>query len=79
MSTASSLIQSATQAIALEVEAINHLKQRIDQRFAEACQLILNCSGRVVVVGMGTSGPMERKITATLTITYTPAFFVHPA
>src|SRR5574344_1060427 len=79
MSTASSLIQSATQAIALEVEAINHLKQRIDQRFAEACQLILNCSGRVVVVGMGKSGHIGRKIAATLASTGTPAFFVHPA
>ncbi|AKX46439.1 D-arabinose 5-phosphate isomerase [Thiopseudomonas alkaliphila] len=79
MSTASSLIQSATQAIALEVEAINHLKQRIDQRFAEACQLILNCSGRVVVVGMGKSGHIGRKIAATLASTGTPSFFVHPA
>ena len=79
MSNPASFIQSATQAIGLEIEAIEQLKQRIDETFSRACELILNCQGRVVVVGMGKSGHIGRKIAATLASTGTPAFFVHPA
>lgn len=73
------LIDSARRTIRLENEAIACLEQRIDQSFIQACQLILDCPGRVVVVGMGKSGHIARKIAATLASTGTPAFFVHPA
>ncbi|MEE9423053.1 MAG: KpsF/GutQ family sugar-phosphate isomerase [Gammaproteobacteria bacterium] len=61
-----------------ESAAINALKQRIDEDFVRACQYMLDCEGRVVVIGMGKSGHIGGKIAATLASTGTPAFFVHP-
>ncbi|HMY29186.1 MAG TPA: KpsF/GutQ family sugar-phosphate isomerase, partial [Agitococcus sp.] len=51
----------------------------INDNFQQACQLILECKGRVVVMGMGKSGHIGNKIAATLASTGTPSFFVHPA
>ena len=51
---------------------------RLDQKFVQACQFMLGCEGRVVVIGMGKSGHIAGKIAATLASTGTPAFFVHP-
>ncbi len=61
-----------------ESSAVDALKARIDDDFAHACHLMLNCEGRVVVIGMGKSGHIGSKIAATLASTGTPAFFVHP-
>ena len=61
-----------------ESEAVSALSERIDENFAQACQLILKCEGRVVVIGMGKSGHVGNKIAATLASTGTPSFFVHP-
>lgn len=72
------LARSARRVIATEATAIGSLEQRIDGAFSQACRLILACSGRVVVSGMGKSGHIARKIAATLASTGTPAFFVHP-
>lgn len=71
-------IQSGQRTIELEQQAVIDLKPRIDAAFVTACQLILNCQGRVVVTGMGKSGHIGNKIAATLASTGTPAFFVHP-
>ncbi|MDX5373649.1 MAG: KpsF/GutQ family sugar-phosphate isomerase [Pseudomonadaceae bacterium] len=79
MSQTSDLIQSAQRTIRLEAEAVNDLLARIDADFVRACEMILACKGRVVVVGMGKSGHIGNKIAATLASTGTPAFFVHPA
>jgi arabinose-5-phosphate isomerase len=79
MSQSSDLIKSARRTIQLEREAIDALLPRIDADFVRACELILACKGRVVVVGMGKSGHVGKKIAATLASTGTPAFFVHPA
>src|SRR5690554_8205084 len=79
MSQRQRLIQSALRTIRLEQQAIACLEPRIDDSFISACQMILACPGRVVVVGMGKSGHVGRKIAATLASTGTPAFFVHPA
>ncbi len=76
---ANRLILSAQRTIQLEQAAIADLVGRINDDFVRACQLILQCPGRVVVVGMGKSGHIARKIAATLASTGTPAFFVHPA
>src|SRR5574344_1969359 len=73
------LTESALRTIQLEQAAIADLASRIDDSFVRACQLILDCPGRVVVVGMGKSGHIGRKIAATLASTGTPSFFVHPA
>lgn len=78
MSQTSTPIQSAQRTIRLELEAIEALSQRINGDFTRACELILACKGRVVVVGMGKSGHIGRKIAATLASTGTAAFFVHP-
>lgn len=73
------LIDSAQRTIRLEIEAVQELLPRINADFIKACELILNCKGRVVVVGMGKSGHIGNKIAATLASTGTTAFFVHPA
>lgn len=62
----------------IETEALNALIARIDDHFAQACKLILACKGRLIVIGMGKSGHIGKKIAATLASTGTPAFFVHP-
>ena len=61
-----------------ELASVNTLKKRIDDNFAQACELMLNCEGRIVVTGMGKSGHIAGKIAATLASTGSPAFFVHP-
>lgn len=75
---ASNFQKLGRQVIDLETQAVAALAGRIDQAFAEAGRLILQCSGRVIVVGMGKSGHIGGKIAATLASTGTPAFFVHP-
>ncbi|MBK9186781.1 MAG: KpsF/GutQ family sugar-phosphate isomerase [Moraxellaceae bacterium] len=72
-------ITTGQQVIATEQAALETLKPFINQSFQQACQLILDCSSRVVVMGMGKSGHIGNKIAATLASTGTPAFFVHPA
>jgi len=71
-------IESAKRAIVIERDSISLLIDRIDEQFSKACQILLNCKGRVVVTGMGKSGHIGKKIAATLASTGTPSFFVHP-
>jgi arabinose-5-phosphate isomerase len=61
-----------------ENRAVAALAARVDDAFVRACELMLGCQGRVVVLGMGKSGHIGSKIAATLASTGTPAFFVHP-
>ena len=68
----------AKNVINIEQQAITELLQYIDDSFEKACHLMLNCQGRVIVIGMGKSGHIGGKIAATLASTGTPAFFVHP-
>ena len=69
---------SALRTIALETEAVAAMAGRIDDEFIQACQLIMQCKGRIIVTGMGKSGHIGNKIAATLASTGSPAFFVHP-
>ncbi|MCP5196914.1 MAG: KpsF/GutQ family sugar-phosphate isomerase [Gammaproteobacteria bacterium] len=69
----------ASQVLILEAQAVEQLQDRIDDRFVRACDLMLHCQGRIVVLGIGKSGHIGGKIAATLASTGTPAFFVHPA
>lgn len=71
-------ISKAIEAINTEISALALLTEQIDDRFAQACDIILACQGRVVVTGMGKSGLIGRKIAATFASTGTPAFFMHP-
>ena len=66
------------EVLSLESRAWGQLADRLDARFSRACELLLACEGRVIVVGMGKSGHIGGKIAATLASTGTPAFFVHP-
>lgn len=72
------LIDIGRRVIDIEADAIAALRARVDANFAAACQLLFECSGRVIVTGMGKSGHIGGKIAATLASTGTPAFFVHP-
>jgi arabinose-5-phosphate isomerase len=72
-------LQLATRTIEIEVQALQALAARQSADFAQAVHAMLRCQGRVVVMGMGKSGHVGRKIAATLASTGTPAFFVHPA
>ena len=69
----------ARKTFEIEAAAVLGLVSRVGPEFALAVQLMLNCRGRVVVMGMGKSGHIGRKIAATLASTGTPAMFVHPA
>ncbi|GAB1073401.1 KpsF/GutQ family sugar-phosphate isomerase [Shewanella algae] len=79
MAEAKQLRQWGRRVIDIEKQALDNLYQFVDSpEFAQACELILNCSGKVIVMGMGKSGHIGNKISATLASTGTPAFFVHP-
>ena len=73
-----SFAESAKRTIKLETQAVAELADKIDKDFEHACELLLQCEGRVVVTGMGKSGHIGNKIAATLASTGTPAFYVHP-
>ncbi|GGY94869.1 KpsF/GutQ family sugar-phosphate isomerase [Shewanella fodinae] len=67
------------KVIDIEMQALDNLYQYVDSpEFAEACEMIYRCSGKIIVMGMGKSGHIGNKISATLASTGTPAFFVHP-
>ena len=72
-------IRLAHETLEIEAAAVLGLRQRIDDSFARAVTLMLKVPGRVVVMGMGKSGHIGRKMAATLASTGTPAMFVHPA
>lgn len=75
----SQLLTIARQVIETEAGAVLALREQIGADFSRAIDIILACTGRVVVSGMGKSGHIGRKIAATLASTGAPAFFVHPA
>jgi arabinose-5-phosphate isomerase len=71
-------VQSLARAVlCTEAQAVTALADRIDDLFSTACQLCMDCRGRIVVTGMGKSGHIGNKIAATLASTGSPAFFVH--
>jgi arabinose-5-phosphate isomerase len=72
-------LQHARETFDIEAKALLGLKARLGPEFAHAVKAMLDCTGRVVVMGMGKSGHVGRKIAATLASTGTPAMFVHPA
>ncbi len=72
------MLAIARQVLEIEAEAVAGLAERLDESFARAVELLLACSGRVVVTGLGKSGLIARKIAATLNSTGTPALYLHP-
>src|SRR5688500_5131002 len=73
------LIEMGREALRIEARAVAALVDRLGDDFGKACHMLLACTGRVVVSGMGKSGHVGGKIAATLASTGTPAFFLHPA
>ncbi|MCX7120393.1 MAG: KpsF/GutQ family sugar-phosphate isomerase [Gammaproteobacteria bacterium] len=73
------LCRLARQVIDIEAQAVAGLGKHIGETYASACRLLLNCKGRVILIGMGKSGHIARKIAATLASTGTASYFVHPA
>jgi arabinose-5-phosphate isomerase len=72
-------INSAREVLRIESEAVAKLSQRVGRDFARAVELILQCTGRVIITGIGKSGIVGKKIAATLTSTGTSTIFLHPA
>lgn len=72
------MIELGRAVIETEAAAVSALISRLDEGFAQACHYLLNCQGRIVVIGMGKSGHIGNKLAATLASTGSPAFFVHP-
>lgn len=73
------MLKHAQDVLRMEAEAILELVPRVDANFAAAISLILECSGRTVITGMGKSGIIGRKMAATFASTGTPSFYLHPA
>lgn len=76
------LLQQGQRVVSIEAQAVQALSERIDQHFVSACRYLLQCiqtKGRIVIMGMGKSGHIGRKMAATFSSTGSPAIFVHPA
>ncbi len=71
-------MERAKRVLEIEAEAIHCLMDKIDENFERAVELIHDCKGKVVVMGVGKSGIIGKKIASTLASTGTPAFFLHP-
>ena len=72
-------IITGKRVLSIEAKAIEELVSRLDSRFTKALDILYNCTGRIVVTGMGKSGLIGKKISATFASTGAPSFFLHPA
>ena len=79
MTETEAFLRTARQVVTDEARALDVLADGLDEHFAEAVQLILQATGRIIISGIGKSGHIGHKIAATLASTGTPAYFVHPA
>ena len=73
-----SLIEIAKSVIQTETDSVLLLKDRIDKNFEETCLKLKRCAGKVVLIGIGKSGHIAKKISSTLASTGTPSFYLHP-
>ena len=74
----SKILEYAREVFEIESQSILDLKELLTEDFEQAIKAILNCSGKVIICGMGKSGIVGKKIAATMASTGTPSFFVHP-
>ena len=72
-------VERGVRTLRIEAEALSGLIERLDEGFIEAVEIVLGCKGKVAVTGMGKSGLIGQKISATLASTGTPSYFLHPA
>ena len=73
------IISLARKTLLTEANSITNLAEQLDNNFVDACSLILNCRGKVILTGVGKSGYIARKASATLSSTGSPSFFMHPS
>ena len=73
------ILKEARRVLKVEAQSLLDLAERIDDNFSRAVELLYHCKGKVVVMGMGKSGLVGRKISSTFASTGTPSFFLHPA
>ena len=73
------ILERARRILEIESEAVLQLRERLDDDFIKAVNLILECRGKVIVTGIGKSGLVSQKIASTFACSGTPAFFLHPA
>lgn len=73
------IVEEAKRVLRVEAQSLLDLAERIDENFSQAVELLFQCRGKVVLMGMGKSGLVGRKIASTFASTGTPAFFLHPA
>ena len=78
MNNQNEILSAAKNVVATEVKALNKLQDQFGQDFIHAIEIMMSCKGHVIVIGMGKSGHIGNKISATLASTGTPAFSVHP-
>lgn len=72
------ILETARKAIHTEMLALRRMGETLGEEFVRAVEILLNCKGKCIVTGMGKSGHVGRKISATLASTGTPSFFLHP-
>jgi arabinose-5-phosphate isomerase len=73
------VVEKARRVLRIEAQSILDLAERVDDLFLQAIDILIHCKGKVVLMGMGKSGLVGRKIASTFASTGTPAFFLHPA
>lgn len=73
------ILKIGQETLQIEIDSLILVKSKLSNSFIDAVEAIYNCTGRVVVVGIGKSGQIAKKIAATLASTGTPSFFLHPA
>ena len=71
--------QLALEVLDTEADAIRELRSQIDQKFVDACRCLIECRGRIILIGIGKSGHIANKISSTLSSTGSKAFYLHPA
>lgn len=73
------ILERARRIFEIESAAVLQLRERLDETFVQAVNIILECRGKVIVTGIGKSGLVSQKIASTFACSGTPAFFLHPA
>ena len=73
-----SLIEIAKAVLQTEADSVLALKDKIDNNFDKVCNTLKGCRGKVILIGIGKSGHISKKISSTLASTGTPSFFLHP-
>ena len=73
----SKLLKRARETLTIEIEGLEEISKRLDEKFEQAVNILYDCQGKIILAGMGKSGLIAQKIAATLTSTGTPSLFLH--